>query len=172
MKNIKLIYVLIALMATSVLTFSCKSDDDGGEGGSAPSGVITAKVNGTTVTTSEITTMATVTNGTLVIQGNNAAHSPNRAFHITLFGYNGVGSYPLAGNNIMNLAQYIEVYASASDPNNPEVNTWMATSGEVKVSEQTDSYIKGTFNFEAKNVNGSDIKSVTEGSFNISLMIN
>lgn len=40
--------------------------------------------------------------------------------------------------------------------------------GEVKISEETATTVKGTFSFTAKNVNGDQsTKTITEGSFNL-----
>ena len=65
----------------------------------------------------------------------------------------------------------LAVEANINNPMNSQ--TWSApyqdsgVVGEVKISEKTDTKIKGTFNFKAKNSNDQSIKNITEGSFNL-----
>lgn len=158
----------------AMLTFSCKSDDDGGDGGGAGAGVITAKVDGTTVTTIEMTTTASEANGNLVLIGNDGGQNPNKALNLTIVGYSGVGTYPIGGGaNVFTVGTYIET--DATNPSNPVVKTWTApydtsVAGEIKVSEVTSTYVKGTFHFKAKDQEGGTIKDVTNGSFNVKFM--
>ncbi len=168
MKNLKQIMVL--LMAVTMLSItSCSKDDDGGEGGSAGEGTITAKVNGTQVTTLDITSVAnTVTGGgqtTLTLQGNTSS----AAFNMIIFGYEGVGTYELSDDNVFISASYTEI--DASDPLNAQI--WSAPFqdsgivGEINVSEDADGKVKGTFNFTGKNTDDGSIKTITDGSFNL-----
>ena len=62
------------------------------------------------------------------------------------------------------------------DLNNPQNSTseiWQAPYndsmvGEIKISEETETTIKGTFSFTGKNVNGDQsVKTIKEGSFNL-----
>ncbi|MDD3772241.1 MAG: DUF6252 family protein [Weeksellaceae bacterium] len=176
MKTIKIKkpYVFIALLALSIFTFSCKSDDDGGGGGSAASGTITAKVDGSTVTTMEMVTFAHLASGNLQIQGNTGGTS-SKAFVFNIIGFDGAGTYPIGGGaNIFNVASYTETVVDLSNPSNPDVVVWQAPYddtqvGEIKISEITDSYVKGTFHFKAKN-SDSNIKNITDGSFNVNFM--
>lgn len=172
MKTSRILMLVTMLFTISVFTFSCKSDDDGGSGGNAGAGTITAKVDGTTVTTIELTTTAVNTNGVLVVMGNDGGQSPNKAFNLQIGGFDGPGTYPLGGiGNIMNIASYTE--SMVSDPTNPTIYTAPYEGGEVvgeiKISEITDTYVKGTFQFKAKNQSGSDIKNFTDGSFNVQI---
>ncbi len=164
-------------MSFSLITLSsCSSDDDGGGGGQAAEGTITAKVNGTTVTTMEMVTFASLSSGTLLLQGNTGGTS-SKAFNFTIVGYDGVGTYPFGGGaNIFNVASYIETEVDLSNPANPSIETWSAPFddtqvGEISISEQTETHIKGTFSFECKNVNGDgSMRNVTEGSFNVEIL--
>src|SRR5690606_1689777 len=148
---------------------SCSSDDDGGGGGGAASGTITAKINGNSFTSLEMTSFANTTTGggqtTLVMQGN----TQSQAISMIINGYDGVGTYELSDDNVFRTASYIEPNIS-----NPlESQTWSApfqdsgVVGEIKISEETDTNIKGTFNFTCKNSNDGTTKNVTEGSFNL-----
>src|SRR5690606_23784527 len=57
-------HVTLLLMCFSLITFSsCSSDDDGGGGGGAASGTITAKINGNSFTSLEMTSFANTTAG-------------------------------------------------------------------------------------------------------------
>ena len=161
--------MLLIMTLSMVSITSCSKDDDGGEGGQAAAGTITAKVNGNQVTTLDITSMANTTTGggqtTLTIQGN----TTSQAFSLIVFGYEGVGTYGLSDSNVFISASYTEV--NINDPLNSQI--WNApfqdsgVIGEIKVSEDANGKIKGTFKFNAKNVNDGNMKNITDGSFNL-----
>ncbi len=173
MKNLKQIMLLL-MTVTMVSLTSCSKDDDGGGGGSAGEGTITAKVNGTQITTLEITSVAnTVTGGgqtTLTLQGNTSS----AAFNMIIFGYEGVGTYELSDNNVFISASYTEV--NINDPLNSQI--WNApfqdsgVVGEIKVSEDADGKVKGTFRFNAKNTEDGSMRNITDGSFNLDVTEN
>lgn len=164
----KTILVLMAVIAVSLT--SCKKDDDGGGdggGGQAGSGQIIAKVNGNNFTSMEIASKATLASGTLILQGSDAS---GKGIFITMNNYDGVGTYEFSDSNVFTVGTYIE-----TDINNPQNSkTWTApyegsgVVGEIRISEKTDTNIKGTFNFTGKNVNGDNsLKNITDGSFNL-----
>ncbi len=173
MRNLKQFMLLIMVTSMVSLT-SCKSDDDGGDsgGGGAASGTITAKINGDQFTSLEITSFANITSGggqtTLVMQGN----TQSQAINIVINGYEGVGGYEISDDNVFIIASYIE--PNISNPS--DTQTWSAPFqdsgivGEVRISEETESKVKGTFHFDCKNSNDDTMKSVTDGSFNLNLM--
>ena len=89
---------------------------------------------------------------------------------MTIFGYNGEGTYEFTGVNpaILNIANYIEV-----DINNP-ANTQSWTSpfdntvgGSVSIATETNNSVEGTFEFTGKNASDMSTVAVTEGSFNL-----
>jgi hypothetical protein len=166
----KTILVLLAVVAISFT--SCKKDDDGGGGGGqAGSGQIVAKVNGSDFSSMEIASRATLTAGggstTLLLQGTDAS---GKGFVITMYNYEGVGTYEFTDSNVFLVGIYVE-----ANVNNPmDTQNWSAPYegsgivGEIKISEKTDTSIKGTFNFTAKNVNGDQsLRNITDGSFNL-----
>ena len=170
MKTLK--HLALFLMCFSLITLSsCSNDDDGGDdgGGAAASGTITAKINGSSFTSLEMTSFANATSGggqtTLVMQGN----TQSQAISMIINGYDGVGTYQLSDDNVFRTASYVE--PNISDPMNTQ--TWNApyqdsgVIGEIKISEETDTHVKGTFNFTCKNANDGSTKSVTEGAFNL-----
>lgn len=176
MKILKQIMLLV--MVTSMVTFtSCSSDDDGGSaggnGGSSASGTLTAKVDGNNYQSARIASSATVANAgsvtNLIII---AANSNGKSFAMTIFGYTGPGTYQLGGGvNITNSGSYQET--DVSDPQNPTTEIWQAPFndtqvGEIIITEETDSKVKGTFYFRCKNVAGDNSeKNITDGSFNL-----
>ena len=169
-KSIKPIFLVAFVF--SFLTFACKSDDDGGNGGLASSGTITAKVNGNSLTTLNLVTSANLVSGNLMIQGNTGGTNA-KSITLLIMGVNGTGTYPIGGGaNINNSASYIELSGTIT---NPQTTTWQAPYdsnqvGEIKISEMTATQVKGTFNYKAKNTTGDQsIKEITEGSFNLSL---
>jgi hypothetical protein len=169
---------MLLVMVTSLITLtSCSSDDDSGNnggGGSAASGTLTAKVDGANYQSLQISSSATVANAgsfnNLIII---ASNSSGNGFAMTIIGYEGPGTYKITGAdiNIMNTASYSET--DISDPMNPSTEIWQAPYdntevGEVIVTEETDSKVKGTFYFRCKNVNGDNSeKNITEGAFNL-----
>ncbi|PWI31148.1 hypothetical protein DI383_00290 [Flavobacteriaceae bacterium LYZ1037] len=171
MKTLK--HVTLLLMCVSLITFSsCSKDDDGGDGGGdqgAASGTITAQINGDSFTSLEMTSFASSTTGggqtTLILQGN----TQSQAINMIINGYDGVGTYELSDSNVFISASYME--PNVSNPTNSQ--TWSAPYqdsgivGEIKISEETDTHVKGTFHFTGKNSNDNSTKSITEGAFNL-----
>ncbi len=161
--------IMLLLMAVSLVAISgCSKDDDGGNGGNAADGTVTAKVDGTTVTSIDIASAATLVTATssLILQGTD---SDGKGFVMTINGYNGTGTYEFDGNSLtLNTAIYIET--DVSNPANSQ--SWQApyetaVNGSVSVSEETADNIKGTFEFTGQNANDMSIKAITEGSFNL-----
>jgi hypothetical protein len=171
MKTIKNFLLCLAVVsAFSIL--SCSSDDDGGDGGSAAAGTITAKIDGSSFTSLEITSFASKNSSgpttTLILQGN----TQSQAINLLINGYEGEGTYEITDANVFIVASYIE--PNISDPMNTQ--TWSApfsgsgVIGEIKISEETDSGVKGTFNFTGKNSQDDSQKVITEGSFNLNFL--
>ncbi|RMA57250.1 DUF6252 family protein [Ulvibacter antarcticus] len=163
--------ILVLLLSTTVLFTSCKKDDDGGGGGDAGSGTVIAKVNGNSFASMEIASTASQSSGgsttTITLQGSDAS---GKGIFVIINGFDGTGSYEFSDSNVFVTATYVE--ANVSNPTNSQ--TWSApyensgVVGEVNISEKTATNIKGTFNFNAKNVNGDgSVVNITEGSFNL-----
>lgn len=178
----KLNQILLFIMTMSLVTFtSCSKDDDGGSGGDAPSGTLTAKVDGISYQSMEISSSATIANNgagqTLIMV---ASNSDGNAFSFTIFGYDGVGTYSFDGsiNTGVNVASYTETDVNLNDPVNSVTEIWHApydnlTVGTISISEETDTKIIGTFEFDCKNLGGDQsVKTITDGSFNLNKQIN
>jgi hypothetical protein len=173
MRTLKQFMLLVMTMSLVSLS-SCSKDDDGGGGGDAPSGTLVAKVDGTSYQSMEISSSATIANSgqNLIII---ASNSDGNAFAFTILGYEGEGkTYPIGGGaNIFNSASYSETEVDLNNPMNSTTEIWQAPYddtmvGEVSISEETDTNIKGTFEFTCKNVNGDQsIKTITQGSFDL-----
>ncbi|MEM5567034.1 DUF6252 family protein [Psychroserpens sp. AS72] len=176
MRNLKQ-FMLFVMVGSLLSLTSCSSDDDGGAPGSAPSGSLTAKVDGANFQSMEISSSATVANSgqNLIII---ASNSDGNAFSITIFGYEGVGTYPIGGGaNIANVGSYSETDVDLNNPQNSTTEIWQAPYndsmvGEVNISDETDSKVIGTFNFTCKNVGGDQsIKTITDGSFDLNKQV-
>jgi len=167
----KTFLVVLALVAVNFT--SCKKDDDGGGGGSAAQGTVVAKVGGSSFESLEMTSAASETNAggstTITLQGSD---TNGRAIFMIINQYDGPGTYEFSDSNVFVNATYVETNIS----NPMDSQTWSApyqnsgVVGEVKVSEKTDTNIKGTFHFKAKNMNDGSIKDITDGSFNLNLL--
>ncbi len=175
----KLTQLLFFVMIPMVLTItSCSSDDDGGGPGNAGDGVLVAKVDGVNYQSLAISSMATVSNNgqSLIII---ATNSDGNAFSFTIFGYNGVGTYDFDGSisTGVNVASYSETDVNLSNPQNSTTELWQApyenlSVGSVSIAEETDTKMRGTFEFNCKNLNGDNsVKMITEGSFNLSKQV-
>lgn len=170
MKNFK--RAILLFMAVVAISFtSCSNDDDGGNGGGAASGTIAAKVSGVADFMSDpIITTAVKSDGggtsSLTITGN-TMNGRNISLSI-MGGFQGVGTYGIGGGaNVFGNASYTET--DLTNPTNPVI--WVApydtvVAGEIKVSEISDTNIKGTFYFKGKNADGN-FKDVTEGAFDV-----
>ncbi len=169
-------FMLLVMTISLVSLTACSNDDDGGGGGNAPSGTLTAKVDGTNYQSMEISSSATVassgnTTNLIII----ATNSDGNAFAFTVFGYVGVGTYDFDGSVVtaVNVASYTETDVDINNPQNSTTEVWQAPYensmvGSVSISEETDTNIKGTFEFTCKNVNGDQsVKTITDGSFDL-----
>lgn len=173
MKNLKQIMLMVMTVTTLGIT-SCSKDDDGDGVGNTGEGTITATVNGQTFTTLEITSAANTSAGGgitfLTIQGNTATQAVN----LNITGYEGVGTYELSDSNVFMSANYSE--PNVNDPLNlPMWNAPYQDSGvvgEINISEDADGRIKGSFSFTGKSSNDGSIKSITDGTFNLSKTVN
>ncbi|WP_406684623.1 DUF6252 family protein [Seonamhaeicola sp. MEBiC1930] len=170
--------IMLFLLVGILLTFeSCSNNDDTGGASNAPSGTLTAKIDGTSFQSMEISSSATIVdvgvNKNLVII---ASNSDGNAFAITIFGYTGEGTYKLTGADlaVTNTSSYTETDVNLSNPTASTTEIWQAPYdntevGSVSISEETDTKVIGTFSFTGKNVNGDgSVKSITDGSFNLS----
>ena len=173
MRKLKQFVLLVTLISTVTFT-SCSTDEDGGDG-SAPSGILTATVDGKSYKSWEISSSATLatTNGlkNLIII---ASNSDGNAFAITIFGYEGEGTYELTGANlgVTNIASYTSTDVNLANPTASTTEIWSAPYDDTKVgivtiTEESDSKVIGTFSFKAKDNTGGSIIDITDGAFNL-----
>jgi hypothetical protein len=176
MKDLRKFMVLIMVTAMVGLT-SCSSDDDGGSSGGAASGTLSAKIDGSSWQSLEISSSATVANN-----GNNliiiATNSDGKAFSFSIWGYEGVGTYEFTGaTTVFNTASYSETDVDLNNPQNSTTELWQAPyddtlAGTLSVSEETETKIIGTFEFSGKNVNGDQsVKMISDGAFNLNKQV-
>lgn len=168
MKTLKKLLFGCLILLTVV---ACKKDDDGGDGGTAGEGLITAKVGGSGWTSIKMSTSAQYVSAGKVLTMLGADMS-GKTINIIINNYDGsIGTWqiPNSVGSIGVVASYVEVNLGSTP------KTWAApysgsgVIGEVKISEFSKSgNVKGTFKFKARNqADNSDFKDITEGSFNI-----
>ncbi len=169
--------MMLFVMVGSLLTItSCSKSDEGGGGGIAASGTLTANVGGASFQSMEISSKATLANAggisNLIII---ASNSDGNAFAITISGYTGEGTYDITGASIGGVVgSYTETNVNLSNPTASTTEIWQAPYddtkvGTISVSEETATNVIGTFSFKCKNVNGDgSVKNITDGSFNLS----
>jgi len=145
-------FMLFVMVGSLLSVTSCKSDDDGAGPGSASSGVLVAKVDGASFQSMEISSSATLANSgqNLIII---ASNSDGNAFTMSIFGYDGIGTYPIGGGaNITNSASYSETDVDLNNPQNSTTEIWQAPYdssmlGEINITEETSTKVIGTLNF-------------------------
>lgn len=162
----KSILVLMAVMAVSLT--SCNKDDDGGDGGGASKGSLKASVAGNGFNSVTAFAVKAGSGGASIISVTGVDAS-QRTVGLTMNGVTEVGTYGIGGGaNIAISGSYIEI-----DLGTQSNKTWQAPYdanevGEVSITEISDTGIKGTFFFTAKNVNGDQsLREVSSGSFNL-----
>ncbi len=165
----KLLFGCLILFTVS----ACKKDDDGGDGGSAVEGTMTAKIGGTAWSSSKISTSAqyVAIGKSLTMLGTDAS---GKAINIIINNYDGsTGTW-----QIPNSIGVIGVVASYTEVNlGSSTKTWAAPYsnsgliGEVKISAfSANGSVKGTFKFKARNQSdNADFKDITDGSFDMSV---
>lgn len=165
------------LVAGLFIFSSCKKDEEGTNNTNVAQGVISAKVDGNLVSTASMTGIANLVEniGTLTLQGNTAGTN-SKAFVMMINGFDGAGTYAIGGENSIAVnASYTEIAVNMNNPMDTKTETWQAPYtggaevGKITVTEITDTYVKGTFEFKAKNSKDNSIKNITEGAFNLKL---
>lgn len=176
MKTLKKISILFLATVLSTSAVSCSGDDDGNNVGPiAAEGTITASVAGANFTSIvQGTTAVKVATGdayTITIQGTDLG---GKQIQLILNGVDGeTGTYEISNNaGITAIGSYIEINTTTFSS-----QTWVApyensgVAGSITISEISDTNIKGTFSFTARNQeNTQDSKAVTGGSFNVNFM--
>lgn len=155
MKTLKLIFAFTLLLGIS--SCSDSTDEDLGLSGE---GSLTAKIDGSNFEALSVAVVATISNNVAAIQGSN---SEGEYIRLHISNYNGVGTYT-TGNSISNTNS--AMYGTV----NPVIS-WVSTfdigSGTIEVTEETDSFINGTFLFTGINSDGNTTsKTITQGTFN------
>ncbi len=162
MKNFKTLSLLALFLIVGL--FSCQKpiifvEGSGPGGGNVPgttpgNGTVymKGKVNGVMVECTSVTAAVmpiTSTETTIQIMG----FKGNQGFNIMLNNYKGVGTYDL----FVDVGTYI---GNIMDPN----TAYFSEQGTVKITEATDKYVKGTFEFKGINGDG-ETTTITEGQF-------
>ncbi|MBV1922547.1 MAG: hypothetical protein KUG68_00810 [Flavobacteriaceae bacterium] len=161
-KTIYLSIVCLAMVFASCSSDDDNNDDDGG-GGGASAGTLTASVDGAAFESDPAFTQIQVLNGGTVVAITGPKAQETIQFNVNA--YTGVGAYSVSPSTIAS-------YGIVTDPSDPigSVITYVAiTTGELNVTEDTGSNMKGTFSFVGVNpLDPSDSVNVTNGAFNIS----
>ena len=162
MKNFKTLSLLALFLIAGL--FSCQKpivfvEGSGPGGGNVPglTAYIKGKVNGVMLECTNVTAALmpiTASQTTLQILG----FKGNEGFNLMLNNYKGVGTYDLFDD----IGTYV---GNVLDPN----TAYHSETGTLKITEATSKYAKGVFEFKGLNGDG-EIKTITEGSFLISLV--
>ncbi|MDR6966397.1 hypothetical protein J2X31_000390 [Flavobacterium arsenatis] len=176
MKTLKKISILFLATVLSTAVISCSGDDDGNPTPpTALEGQITANVGGANFTsiTQGTTAVKVATGGafTITVQGTDLG---GRQLQLILNGVDATtGTYQISQEAAISaIGSYTEVNTTTFTS-----QTWAApngtddVSGSITITEISDTNIKGTFNFTARNQeDANNVKEVTGGSFNVNFM--
>jgi Family of unknown function (DUF6252) len=176
MKTIKQFGIVLTIALTSLLS-SCSSDDSSGGGGStAALGTMKAKIGGTNFTSiAQGTTAAILYNGSYYNLSIAGADATGKVIQMMILAENitSGATYQIDENSdvLVSSAAY-----TAIDISNPTSAISFGApydgggnSGSITISSKTETNVQGTFSFTLKNTQGTDTKSITNGSFNINL---
>lgn len=164
-KTIYLSFVCLAMVFASCSSDDDNNDDNGGNGGNGgngtSTGTLTATVDGASYSSDPAFTQIQIINGVLAITGPKAQETIQ--FNVTSF--DGTGTYAVSPTTVAS-------YGITTDPNDPinSTTTYVGIStGELVITEDTGSNMKGTFSFVGVNpLNPGDTVNVTNGAFDIS----
>ena len=175
MKGVKFFKpILFFLLVSAVIATGCSNDDESGSGDGG--GEMTASISGSgsfkshAISSNAVKT-ANSTGTSLFIQGTN---SDGVGITMTIMNYTGEGTYqfgPVTSN--FNTASYTET--NISNPMDTQV--WAASydtssSGSITILNESESGVKGTFNFKGKNSNDDSIKVISNGNFDLKFKSN
>lgn len=166
-----------SLFALLILLAACGGDDDKKGGGGSGDGILTAAINADDFTADKDAAQAVLTNGaggsnkiSLMVTGENASTKQRISF--TLYDYVELGAYQLRFGN-SDLAYYYENIETVDEAAwiSPDysISDANVVQGTIAISEMTETRVKGTFSFTAREDGGDGIKEVTEGSFDLPL---
>ncbi len=167
MKTLKNV-MLVLLMSLAIV--SCKKDDDGGDDPQGGDGTLTANVGGASYTATFGITAQISGSGSAQVLAISGGTADSENLQMIIQGFDGEGTYDLSFVNI-------GTYTILTDINDPmsvviysTVGNAQSVNGEVNVSSFDGNTAKGTFEFTAINLDdASDVKEVTNGSFNITV---
>jgi hypothetical protein len=151
-------FLLISFLAVSLLSGCSKKDDDNTEPETnTPTTALTCKVNGTSWPAS-LAVVATNSGGILTVTGSD---SNAKQCQVIIYDANGAGTYTLGGSlTNPNTGRWTEGL-NATDTYTTSVGLG---EGTAEITELTATSVKGTFQFTAKNTEGTGV-TITEGSF-------
>lgn len=165
--------LLLFLMAFGVLISSCSDDNSDPLGGGNKGQIFTAKINGDKFSSlpqeadAFITRMQGIT--TLSVGGIDAQ---GRDLAITISGFTGVGTYvfsdPEGGISSLSSGALFEGDGDDSKMWTSFLGT--GNGGKVVITDYSaNKRIKGTFEFEAYNLQDESTKNITDGVFDVSV---
>ncbi len=148
------IYLCVMVLAIIATFNSCKKDSE-----SNPFGTLTAKINGTDWKSNA--RVSVLTNGILTITAYTGVVTGSGEVMIITVNGDQTGNYQL--NVLAGLVQCGAIYKKSTNATGPDM--YESTTAKVIITEfdKVNKRLSGTFEYKA---GISDIKTVTEGSFN------
>lgn len=154
--------LLIALLSIGVVLTACKKDEDEEEGGGnntpAPgTSSMNLKVDGADWSAS-LAVVATNSNGVFSVTGSDANA---KQCGISVMNVSGPGTYDLGGTlTNPNMGRW----TASTSPSDTYVTSLGQGSGQVVITSLSDTHVKGTFEFTAKN-SEQQMVTISSGSF-------
>lgn len=155
--------LFILLLALTFTFSSCKKEEED----TAPNseGSITAKVNGQPFDAT-LSVQATLSSSVFAFAGSGTTSANDvRQINISIADYNGTGTYNFS------VAGSTAIWSEGTSASDIYTANFIIGSGQVVITEVTDSEIKGTFEFTGSNAGGggSETRTITEGKFNVKI---
>ncbi|WP_338759217.1 DUF6252 family protein [Bernardetia sp. ABR2-2B] len=154
--------MLILLLAITFVFLSCNNDEDDTnpeeEEVELAGGSMSAKVDGQNFKATTSVEGVISNNGILSVKGKSSTPNSLRQINFVILEYE-VGTYSLSsgGNSA--------AWAEGSD----QASLYVIESGEITITENTSTNIKGTFEFVSSNIDRSKTRTITEGKFDVKI---
>ncbi len=147
---------ILRYLSVAIILVAAGCGEDNPTGGNSSKGSISAKVDGNSWSATDV--QAVYTSGVFNIGGAQISGGDNKQINIGGM-ISAPGTYQLGGFSGITVT-----YTEGSAAN---VKIFLTQSGTMKVDQLTSTGAKGTFSFQAKEQQGSGVRSVTEGTFDV-----
>lgn len=170
MKTIKFFLYLTLTLSLTALT-GCDSDDDD-DPAPTGNGSMSATVEGNDWN-ANVAVQATYitqggTNALTVVGSSDQGEGLSTTISLNLLNVTGTGTIAVDGSNLTNLSSASYAIANSTSANDAEVYNSVGNSGQVTITELTETRVSGTFTFVGSEATGgTGTRTITDGEFSV-----